>query len=633
MRKIQWYKERSTITSSIFILFLITFGLLAITIGSYFSPWSYKNCSHSNDCDDSNPCTKDICKNFLCEYSLIENATCSDTGMCESDQICNSTCQCTDNLILSDFTSNTCHTSLCELDEIIGITSNASSFLLPGNITTYSNIDSIKVGPDVQLSNQRFGSAVVSCNDLVFVGSGGRNSMSGSVYVYETVIDNLVLMADQVQILLGPTASNLGFSLSISDNCTFLIAGAPDLDPSNHGGFIIYKKNETSSSTQYDLFQTVTASSTNDLGYSIKISNNSDLTIISGDPQGNNAKVFDFDGGTNQWVLVQTIVGNDTSSNNKFGTSVDILEDLAIIGAIKKSSIGSAYIFKRNGSGATWVNTQILIGSDRQNGDDFGSCVALYEDYALVGAVSASRLGTSSGGAYLYLNPASSYTEIDAFFPISLGNTAEFGHACSFNDEGLSIIGSPGYDTTSKNNAGIAIVYNIINNQLNEYYRLTEINTVINGQIGTSVFISNDLTIAGAPTYSIGGTASGIILLRHISVPVDMNISVDCLTYFPTINTFRLWCEGNLTSEFSPGIYFLTVDGSSLPFNSSAVIHTWHTFSAYGTTDSGNSIISVLNPQISLNNVFTAYISTYGSTDITIVVSSIRKITSKVMFF
>ena len=591
----------SPIYNCLAFLSFISFALLCITIGSYFSPWSYKNCSKSSDCNDSNPCTEDICRNFICEYTLTDGAECSNSAMCGDQEICDNECEC------------------------IFMNPDGLAFLLPVNISTFVDIDSIKIAPNSATGNQRFGSAVTACGEFIFAGSERRSGTNGAVYIYDVSLMDLNLFAEEIQVLPGDTGSRSGFSLSISYDCIYLISGAPDLSPMNRGGFFIYKKNESADPIQYYLFQTVTTASTNELGFSVKISNNSDLTIMSGDPNNNNVKVFNYNSTLDQWQLVQTITGNGTIAGDRFGTSIDIIGDLAIIGATNQDTKGAAYIFER--ISGTWINTEIIRANDKQNGDEFGSCVSLYQGYAVVGAISATRNGISSGGAYLFNNSLGQYNQTQSIFP-ELGNTADFGASCSFNNLGCVLIGAPEYDSSLGNNIGIAIVYAIQNNQLVEFNRIIDYTIVVNGRIGSSVYMSDNLTIAGAPTYNNAGISSGIVLARHVSIPVFIQSFVDCFRYFPTRDSIRLWCQGNITGEFNPGIYYVVVDGSALPFNSSSLINTWHTFSAYGRSNAGNSLISVLNPQITVNNVFTAYIITYGSIEVNVVASSLRRITT-----
>ena len=61
---------------------------------------------------------------------------------------------------------------------------------------------------------------------------------------------------------------------------------------------------------------------------------------------------------------------------------------------------GSAYVFTR--SGATWTQEAKLIASDGAAGDRFGRSVAIAGDTAMVGASRDDDAGTDSGSAYVF---------------------------------------------------------------------------------------------------------------------------------------------------------------------------------------------------------------------------------------
>ncbi len=96
------------------------------------------------------------------------------------------------------------------------------------------------------------------------------------------------------------------------------------------------------------------------------------------------------------WIEVKKIVASDGDTDDGFGNSVGICGDYAIVGASADGEnaqgedtifyAGSAYIFKRNGSG-NWDEVQKIVASDRDTGDYFGEAVAISGDYIIVGAV------------------------------------------------------------------------------------------------------------------------------------------------------------------------------------------------------------------------------------------------------
>ena len=82
------------------------------------------------------------------------------------------------------------------------------------------------------------------------------------------------------------------------------------------------------------------------------------------------------------------LLASDGATGDYFGWSVALSGDYALVGAYKDddngSSSGSAYVFVRSGS--SWSQQAKLLASDGAADDRFGYSVALSGDYALVGA-------------------------------------------------------------------------------------------------------------------------------------------------------------------------------------------------------------------------------------------------------
>jgi hypothetical protein len=107
------------------------------------------------------------------------------------------------------------------------------------------------------------------------------------------------------------------------------------------------------------------------------------------------------------WVEQQKLVASDAREQDRFGHSVALDDDYAVIGATSietgdpRSRSGSAYVFVRRYDGA-WIERQILSASDSEAGDLFGNSVDVDGDLILVGAMNNSYLGTRSGSAYVF---------------------------------------------------------------------------------------------------------------------------------------------------------------------------------------------------------------------------------------
>lgn len=108
---------------------------------------------------------------------------------------------------------------------------------------------------------------------------------------------------------------------------------------------------------------------------------------------------------------------NDTTDNYSFGCSVALYEDTAIVGAV---SAEASYVFTRNGT--TWIQQAELSAIDGIGGDCFGSSVSLFEDTVVIGAFISGGAaipdnwagpggGASSGAAYIFTRSGTTWTQ------------------------------------------------------------------------------------------------------------------------------------------------------------------------------------------------------------------------------
>jgi len=141
-------------------------------------------------------------------------------------------------------------------------------------------------------------------------------------------------------------------------------------------------------------------------GYSVSISGEYAIVGARGDSDNGNysgsAYIWKRDETT--WSEQAKITASDGTVGDTFGCSVSISGDYAISGAYYDDdgnySSGSAYIFKRDGTG--WIEQAKVTASDGAAHDRFGAAVAISGDYAIVGAHGDDNNGNESGSAYIY---------------------------------------------------------------------------------------------------------------------------------------------------------------------------------------------------------------------------------------
>lgn len=191
--------------------------------------------------------------------------------------------------------------------------------------------------------------------------------------------------------------------------------------------------------------------------------------LIVGAEQGNvdggysgSAYIFERDG-SGSWNEVQEIIASDAESLDRFGKSVSIEGDFAIIGSYEENTNGSAYVFERNTSGV-WNQAQKLVASDAAMSDYFGFDVAISQGFSVVGAhqededeIGMNTLGFA-GSAYIF----------------------------DSNEPTLSIIKSD-YDNIVK--AYPNPIENVLNLDLGNYYNKVEVKVL--NIIGQKVFSKN----------------------------------------------------------------------------------------------------------------------------------------------
>ena len=104
------------------------------------------------------------------------------------------------------------------------------------------------------------------------------------------------------------------------------------------------------------------------------------------------------------WTQTQKLTASDAQVGDKFGFSVAISGDVAVVGAFTEDSSGSdagaAYLFES--SGGVWTQVAQLTASDAQSGDRFGVSVAVSGGVAVVGAWLENSGGSNAGAAYIF---------------------------------------------------------------------------------------------------------------------------------------------------------------------------------------------------------------------------------------
>jgi len=292
-------------------------------------------------------------------------------------------------------------------------------------------------------------------------------------------------------------------------------------------------------------------------GCSVAISG--DTALVGADGMGREqrpgrvgaAYVFVRSGGV--WTQQQELKAADTARDDRFGTAVALVGDTALVGApyhkvAGKRPAGAAYVFVRSAGG--WTQQQELKAADTARDDRFGMSVALSEDSALVGAPGRSVLGEPDvGAAHVFVRSGGVWTQQQVLRPEGVverwpyfgqtvaldGDTAlvgeggSLGAACVFVRSGgvwtqqqrltpgagsagtgfgwsavalsgdTAVVGAMYCNVAGKREAGAAYVFARAAGVWTQQQKLTDADRMRWDHFGTGVALSGDTALIGAP--------------------------------------------------------------------------------------------------------------------------------------
>ncbi len=149
-------------------------------------------------------------------------------------------------------------------------------------------------------------------------------------------------------------------------------------------------------------------------------------------------------GANGDWSLEAELDPPNHVRGNKFGFSVSIDGDTAVVGAPDDDDqaidAGAVYVFERTADGR-WRQQAKLYPSDGHDGDHFGYALAVNRGLLLVGAPDDDQLAADAGAVYVFVRrPDGSWTlQRELRPPQTSMRAGHFGESISVEDNGLLI--------------------------------------------------------------------------------------------------------------------------------------------------------------------------------------------------
>lgn len=147
------------------------------------------------------------------------------------------------------------------------------------------------------------------------------------------------------------------------------------------------------------------------------------------------------------WTKQAKLVAKDGVSSDHLGESVDISGDTVIVGASYKKTAngnaGTAYIFVRQGS--SWTQQAKLVPKDPAASHRFGYSVAISGDTAVVGAYGDSVRGTYAGAAYVFTRTAGRWTQVQKLYASDAAANEVFGEGVAIDGDTVLVCSPSAY--------------------------------------------------------------------------------------------------------------------------------------------------------------------------------------------
>jgi hypothetical protein len=359
----------------------------------------------------------------------------------------------------------------------------------------------------------RFGGSVSISGNYAIVGAYGEDdpegTSSGLAYIFNATNGRLLRRLFNPNAYGTKTDDNFGYSVSISGD--YAIVGAyaeDDAGGSGSGKAYIYNVSTGRRLHTLDNPNAYNTSASDYFGYSVSISGNYAIVgAYQEDDAGGSlsGKAYIFDATTGS--LLHTLDNPNaysTSAGDRFGLSVSISGNYAIVGAYLEGDAGGIYSGKAYIFDVTTGN--LLHTLDNPNAystsvyDNFGYSVGISGNYAIVGAYAEDDAGGSgSGKAYIYnVSTGALLHTLDNPNPYGTSVQDNLGFSVDISGN-YAIVGAYAEDDAGGSNSGKAYIFDVSTGSL--LHTLDNPNpygTSNNDYFGRSVSISGNYVLVGA---------------------------------------------------------------------------------------------------------------------------------------
>jgi hypothetical protein len=241
------------------------------------------------------------------------------------------------------------------------------------------------------------------------------------------------------------------------------------------------------------------------LGWSVATSGNQ---VFAGSCKDDNDRgsvsVFELNQSSGNWEEQVKLLASDRIASAFFGSSLAVSGEILVVGAYYDHKNGSAYVFEKDSSSGNWGETAKLRAIDGAPYEYFGSSVGVYGNTIVVGAYNDGDNGYNSGCAYVFEKSldTGNWTQVSKLIASDGSSHDWFGYRVAVFGNRI-VVGSPFQNEGGYGSGSVYVFeFNATGSMWEERAKLTASDAGAYHFFGSSVAISKDVILAGAPRYN-----------------------------------------------------------------------------------------------------------------------------------
>ncbi len=379
--------------------------------------------------------------------------------------------------------------------------------------------------PTNTTSTSQFGYAIAASGNRVLVGApfeNGITSQTGAAYVHERQSDGSWAFAAKLTASDAAAFDTLGQSVALAGDVA--IVGAPNTNTgptSNTGSAYVFERQPNGTWLQVAKLVAPDGAAEDVLGMSVALSPSGTVAAVGapwddlpGQLNAGSVSLF-VRTGPGTWTFLAKITAPDSAANDDFGRSVAVTETELLVGADLDDDMGleSGSVYVYAGG---WAYQGKLLAADGASGDVFGWSLSRDGERFVVGA---RRKNSVRGAAYVFDRIAGTWTQSAKLLASDADANDEFGTSVGLSGDRV-VVGAPlqesGFFPAVPQNHGQAYVFvRQPNGTWPQVAAIAPPLLLTSGIFGQSVAISGARLAIGGPRYET--TAGAAYLHRDLA--------------------------------------------------------------------------------------------------------------------